>query len=180
MKLRSTVKAKAFGRSGISEALWKDYILLRFPHIYWTIFFFMEHSVLAPMLTQTSLDKSPSAHRLLGDLLFLLLGMDSKGNAGMCKPGLSLRNHLWRLDYFLPSVCLFVFYLEHQMTAIKGTPKRKQYPSERAHNLKLTLCCLQTWGWILASLLHAVWSWTNDLKSPTFNFCISSLIAWWK
>lgn len=111
MKLRSTVKAKAFGRSGISEALWKDYILLRFPHIYWTIFFFMEHSVLAPMLTQTSLDKSPSAHRLLGDLLFLLLGMDSKGNAGMCKPGLSLRNHLWRLDYFLPSVCLFVCFL---------------------------------------------------------------------
>ena len=54
----------------------------------------MEHSVLAPMLAQTTLDKSPSEHRLLGDLLFLLLGVDSKGNAGMCKPGLSLGNHL--------------------------------------------------------------------------------------
>ena len=50
--------------------------------------------MLAPVLAQTSLDKSPTAHRLLGDMLFILLGMDSKGNAGMCKPGLSLRNHL--------------------------------------------------------------------------------------
>ena len=123
-----------------SEALWKDCILLRFPHIYWTIFF-MEHSVLAPMLAQTTLDKSPSEHRLLGDLLFLLLGVDSKGNAGMCKPGLSLGNHLWRLDYCHPSVFFFFFLTLNIKWQLSKGPQRES----NIHQKEAT-----TWNWPLA------------------------------
>lgn len=101
---------------------------------------------------------------LLGDLLFLLLGIDSKVNAGSVRAGLSLSNHLWNLDDFHP--------LEHSMTTIKEIWKSMWHPSERRHRLKLAPSWLQSLVQILALLLRVVWSWMSYLKSPSFHFYI--------